>query len=100
MTIHVIAHIKAKPEHQEAVRAAMVPMTVASRKEPGNLRYDLLVDRKDPSSMHVVEAYRDEAALEAHRNSAHYAIYREATGVLLEQPVQVAVLAELDVQRP
>ncbi|WP_291425017.1 putative quinol monooxygenase [Deinococcus sp.] len=69
-----------------------------SRQEPGNLRYDL--SREDSPAgirFHISERYRDEAAVEAHRATAHYQAYRAAAPDLLSRAPEVSVLEEIDV---
>jgi quinol monooxygenase YgiN len=43
-----------------------------SLAEPGCLGYEALQAVDDPNSFILVESYRDTAALDAHRGSAHY----------------------------
>jgi quinol monooxygenase YgiN len=43
-----------------------------SLAEPGCLGYEALQSFDDPTSLVLVESYRDTAALDAHRESAHY----------------------------
>jgi quinol monooxygenase YgiN len=51
------------------------PLTEASRKEPGCLFYQAQQHRDDPRKFLVYEQYKDDAALEAHRNSEHFQRY-------------------------
>jgi quinol monooxygenase YgiN len=46
--------------------------------EPGCLRFDVIQDRDDPNRFYYYEVYRDEAALEAHRQTPHFKAYSEA----------------------
>jgi quinol monooxygenase YgiN len=43
-----------------------------SLAEPGCLGYEASQALDDPNSLILVESYRDAAALDAHRDSAHY----------------------------
>jgi quinol monooxygenase YgiN len=40
--------------------------------EPGNVLYQLAKSRTEANTYKVLELYKDEAALEAHRGSAHF----------------------------
>jgi quinol monooxygenase YgiN len=40
--------------------------------EPGNKLYQLVRNKKNPQEYAVMELYEDEAALETHREQAHY----------------------------
>ncbi|MDZ4021840.1 putative quinol monooxygenase [Pseudomonas sichuanensis] len=72
MSIAIFATIHPSPEHYQAAAQALQLMVEHSRAEPGNLRYDLFVREGEPLAFELFELYVDEAAVEAHRNSAHY----------------------------
>ncbi|SAK93922.1 antibiotic biosynthesis monooxygenase [Caballeronia temeraria] len=99
MTIEVIATLQARPERESDVEAALRVLLTHSRKEPGIRRYDLYRDSTRPTTFHLIEAYADEAALEAHRESAHYLRYREQAGDWLMAAPMVAVLDPVAVAR-
>jgi autoinducer 2-degrading protein len=52
--------------------------------EAGVLRFDVLKDRETPGRYYLYEAYRDEAATRAHKETAHYAAFKEAAADLME----------------
>ena len=54
----------------------------SERDEPGCLRFNVLQDEKDENVYYFFEVYKDQAALEAHRNTPHYAIWRGVADVL------------------
>lgn len=96
--IAVHAVITPKPEFAAQVEQELRNMVSASRQEPGNLRYDLL--QEDAGGLirfHIQERYRDMAAVQAHRDSAHYQAYRARAADWFSGPPQVTVLSELDV---
>ena len=47
----------------------------AAVKEPGCHAFDILVSQRDPSHVLLVEAYDNAAAVEAHRETAHFKKY-------------------------
>lgn len=47
--------------------------------EPGCHRFDVHQEDANPSLFLLIEAYADAAALEIHRQSAHYKAFREDT---------------------
>ena len=65
----------AKPGHEEEVAKIFRKLTVASRQEPGCLMYLVHRHKTDPKRFFIYEQYRDDAAIEAHRNSAHFQDY-------------------------
>lgn len=92
MTVEVFATLVARLERETDVEAALRVLLTHSRQEPGVRRYDLYRDSERPATFHLIEAYADEAALEAHRGSAHYLRYREQAGDWLMAAPMVAVL--------
>jgi quinol monooxygenase YgiN len=49
----------------------------ASAQEPGCVRFDVMKVADKPESVFLFEYYKDEAAFQAHRASAHYAKFME-----------------------
>jgi quinol monooxygenase YgiN len=99
MTVEVIATLEARPERASDVEAGLRVLLAHTRQEPGNRRYDLYRDSARPATFHLIEAYADEAALEAHRNSAHYLRYRDQARDWLTAAPMVAVLDPVEVAR-
>ena len=61
---------------------------VASREEPGVVRFDVLSDRADPGHVVLVEIYRDEAAAAAHKDTGHYRQWRDTVAAMMARPRQ------------
>jgi autoinducer 2-degrading protein len=57
-----------------------------SVREPGNLRFDVLQSSADSTRFVLYEAYRDEAAAKAHKETAHYAAWRDAVASWMVEP--------------
>ena len=57
-----------------------------SRKEPGNLRFDVVRSIATPTRFALYEVYRDEEAMKAHMQTAHYARWKAEVGDLLAEP--------------
>jgi quinol monooxygenase YgiN len=75
------AHLRARPDAVEKYKARLLEHADNSLNlEPGGcLRFDVHQNAEDPTLFLLVEIYRDQAALEAHRNSAHFAEYKMDT---------------------
>jgi autoinducer 2-degrading protein len=84
LVVHVQVHVK--PEGVGAFRSASLANAEASRREPGVVRFDVLQDRDDPARWVLVEVYRDAAASAAHKETAHYATWRDAVAPLMAAP--------------
>ncbi|MFJ4373150.1 putative quinol monooxygenase [Pseudomonas japonica] len=96
MTISIFATITPRPEHRDAVEQALRLMVQQSRSEPGNLRYDLFIREGEHLAFDLFELYADSAAVEAHRQSAHYQHYRTASADWLAAPTEVRLARPLD----
>ncbi len=84
LVVHVQVHVK--PDGLEAFRRATLANAEASRKEPGVVRFDVVQDRDDRTRWVLVEVYRDAAAQAAHKETAHYATWRDAVAPLMAEP--------------
>jgi autoinducer 2-degrading protein len=70
--------IKIKAGHRDAFMEAMLSDARGSvHDELGCLRFDVLQDAQDPNTIYLYEVYRDEAAIEAHRQAPHFVKWRE-----------------------
>ena len=76
--IALIVTIEIKPDHREAFMESMMDDARGSNNdEPGCLRFDVLQDNGDPNKIHLYEVYKDQAALDAHRQAPHFTKWRE-----------------------
>jgi quinol monooxygenase YgiN len=82
--VHV--HVQVKPECVEAFRAATLANAQASVKEPGIARFDVVQQADDSTRFVLVEVYRDEQAPARHKETAHYAAWRDAVAPMMAQP--------------
>ena len=57
-----------------------------SIKEPGNLRFDVLQSIQNPAEFTLYEAYRSEEDAAAHKNTPHYAVWRDTVAPWMEKP--------------
>jgi autoinducer 2-degrading protein len=75
--------VRIKPDQRKKFLDAIeVDALGSERDEPGCLRFNVLQDEKDPNVYYFFEVYKDQAALEAHRNMPHYATWRAAADTL------------------
>jgi quinol monooxygenase YgiN len=65
----------------ERLRAAAVEMMRATKAaEPGCITYAYATDLHEPALLHVIERWRDEAALTEHFATPHMAMFGQAIG--------------------
>src|SRR3954463_10440602 len=85
--IFITAKFRVRPEHAAQWPDLSREFTNATRAEPGNLWFDWSRSLDDPTEYVLVEAFRDEAAGEAHGESDHFrAAQRELPPHLAETP--------------
>ena len=82
--VHVMVHVK--PEHVEAFKAAILENARHSVQEAGILRFDVVQQQDDPTRFVLVEAYTGPEAQAAHRETAHYAAWRDAVADMMAEP--------------
>jgi (4S)-4-hydroxy-5-phosphonooxypentane-2,3-dione isomerase len=84
LIVHV--HVHVKPECVEAFRQATTENAQQSVLEPGIARFDVVQQLDDPNRFVLVEVYRDDAAAAAHKETAHYAKWRDAVAAMMAEP--------------
>jgi len=95
--VMVLASFVPGEAQADAVRDILLGMRTATRREPGCERYDLFsAESEGRTTFHLIERYQDDAALDAHRSSDHYQAYRAAIPELLDEPIGVVVLSEVE----
>ena len=88
LVVHV--HARVEPARVEDFLAATQVNARASLAEPGVLRFDVIQDQADPAHVVLMEVYRDEEATAAHKQTAHYATWRDAVAEMMAQPRESA----------
>lgn len=84
LVVHV--HVHVKPEHLDAFIAATRANSEASLQEPGVARFDVVQQADDPSRFVLIEAYKTAEAPAAHKQTAHYATWRDAVEPMMQSP--------------
>jgi autoinducer 2-degrading protein len=81
LVVHV--DVRVRPEDVERFLAATVVNARASLEEPGVLRFDVLADEADRTHVVLVEVYRDAAGAAAHKETEHYAVWRDTVAGMM-----------------
>lgn len=85
--MHVtIVHVSVRPESVEAFIAATQANHEQSILEPGNLRFDVLQNPEDATKFILYEAYVDADEAAAHKETAHYLIWRQTVEEMMAKP--------------
>ncbi len=96
----VIVRFFPKAGSFEAAKAILAEMVTNTRREPGCLVYDLY-ETADPEGdgeiLCLIEKYRDESAVSAHREAQYYKEYRANIMNHLRKPIEISILSDVDV---
>lgn len=84
LVVHV--HVHVKPECIEAFTAATLANARASVREAGIARFDVVQQSDDPTRFVLVEVYRTPAAPAAHKETPHYATWRDTVAPMMASP--------------
>lgn len=84
LVVHVSVHVK--PDCVEAFKAATLANARASVREAGIARFDVAQQSDDPTRFVLVEVYRTPAAPAAHKETGHYAAWRDAVAPMMAEP--------------
>lgn len=75
--IMIVVEFEVKPEHRNRFIELMKGHEQRSRAEDGCQQFDVLLPQEDQSRVFLVEAWRDQAALDAHSKGPMLAQTRE-----------------------
>jgi len=84
--LFVLVFVHVKPESIAAFIAATRENARNSVGEPGIARFDVVQQQDDPTRFVLVEAYRTPEAPAAHKETAHYAAWRDAVAPMMASP--------------
>ena len=90
VTLHV------RPALRERFLAAITTQGATSlEREPGCLQFDVCEDTADPNRFLLYEVYEDRAALDAHRETPHFAAWQEAASECVEraEPTSTSIVS-------
>ena len=84
--VHV--HVNVKPEFLEDFKQATIENARNSVKEEGIARFDVIQQTDDPTKFILVEIYKTAQAPAAHKETAHYARWRDTVVEMMAEPRQ------------
>ncbi|HEY65933.1 MAG TPA: antibiotic biosynthesis monooxygenase [Caldilineae bacterium] len=77
-----------KPEYVDQFIEATRENHLNTRKEPGNVRFDVLQAEEDPTRFFLYEVYRTKEDFARHQQTPHYLKWRETVADWMAQPRQ------------
>ena len=98
--IYVVATLTVKPETRAEFIAAATACIKETRKEPGNIAYDLHESVTDPAKMVFVEQWEIHEALAPHEASEHVKAFLRIVVKCLAAPPRIEIItpAKVDVR--
>lgn len=84
LVVHVQVHVL--PQFVAAFREATLDNAQNSVREPGIARFDVVQEQGDPTRFVLVEVYRSEQAPLDHKQTAHYARWRDTVEPMMASP--------------
>jgi quinol monooxygenase YgiN len=84
LIVHV--HVRVKPESVAGFRQATIENARSSVQEPGIARFDVVQQQDDATRFVLIEVYRTPEAATAHKETAHYAKWRDAVAPMMAEP--------------
>ena len=84
----VLVHVNVKSQFVEAFKQASIENAAHSIKEAGIARFDVIQQTEDPTKFILVEVYKTAEAPAAHKETAHYARWRDTVAEMMSEPRQ------------
>lgn len=84
LIVHV--HVHVKPESVAGFKQASIENASASVREPGIARFDVVQQQEDETRFLLIEVYRTPEAPAAHKETAHYAKWRDTVADMMAEP--------------
>ena len=84
LVVHVFVHVK--PEFVETFKTATIENARNSVQEPGIARFDVVQQADDPNRFVLVEVYRTADDPARHKETAHYATWRDTVAEMMAEP--------------
>jgi quinol monooxygenase YgiN len=90
--IYVVATLTVKPETRAELIAGAVACIAETRKEAGNIAYDMHESVTDPTKMVFVEQWENVEALGPHRRSEHMKTFGRIAANCLSAPSRIEII--------
>jgi (4S)-4-hydroxy-5-phosphonooxypentane-2,3-dione isomerase len=84
LIVHVFVHVK--PDTVAAFIEATRENARSSIREPGIVRFDVVQQEDDPTRFLLMEIYRTPDDPPRHKETAHYATWRDAVEPMMAEP--------------
>ncbi|WP_343746428.1 nuclear transport factor 2 family protein [Chitinophaga sp.] len=94
---NVVAYMEILPAFQKEMKEALVAMAAESNREPGCVQFVVNTRNDSPLSVVIYEEYKNDAAFEVHRTSAHARKFFEfVKGKIVNDKIDVVLLTTVN----
>jgi len=93
--ISIIAKIPIKEEKMNEAIEAFKQLIKEVAKEEGTMSYTLNVSQKDPTTLVVMERYKDKDSLSAHSSTPHFKAFSAKAGEFFAGKMEITRMDEL-----
>jgi quinol monooxygenase YgiN len=90
--IYVVATLTVKPEMRAELIAGAKDCIAETRKEPGNVAYDMHESVSDPTKMVFVEQWENAEALGPHGKAEHFKAFGRIAAKCLSAPPKIEII--------
>lgn len=81
-----LVQVDVKPEHIDEFIKAVERNHLGTRREPGNIRFDVLQSADNPARFVLYEVFATPEDAAAHKQTAHYKAWREKVEPMMATP--------------
>jgi quinol monooxygenase YgiN len=92
----VVTHVDVPASSKDACIGELKTLTEASRKDAGNLMFEVVQQTNRPNHFTVVEVWKDGKAADAHGSAEHTRRFRANLGPMLGAPYEDRVYAAIE----
>jgi quinol monooxygenase YgiN len=96
--IYVVATLTVKPEMRAEFIAGAIACIAGTRKEAGNIAYDMHESVTDPTKMVFVEQWENAEALVPHRNAEHLKAFGRIAVKCISAPTKIEISTPANVE--
>ncbi|WYP27259.1 putative quinol monooxygenase [Alkalihalobacillus sp. FSL W8-0930] len=91
----IITHVRfqIKPEKEEGFLALMHNLVAETRKEEGNISYELMKSTEEEHTYSMIETWKDEEATKIHNASEHFTAFLKEIPEFLAGPAEAKAFA-------
>jgi quinol monooxygenase YgiN len=94
--IWLVTHVDVPPPSKDACIAELKTLTEASRKDAGNLMFEVVQQTNRPNHFTVVEVWKDAKAFDQHGSAEHTRRFRANLGPMLGAPYEDRIYAAIE----